>query len=502
MDMDIIGIIAGLVVGVSVTVILLKLFKPKIDASSIDILNKENAGKDSIIRSLEIENAKLESQFESLQSIKNKIESNLSEVEKSFELTSIQHASIKTKVENLEISNVELSKNSNTLTQQKESLQNEKSELSSKVSALEAINQNLQVQQKEIADVEKRFNTEFENIAGRLIKQNSESLTKNSSSSLNNILNPLKEDLERFKKNIDDKYLKEAESKASLKSEIESLVKLNEQLSDDAHNLTKALTGSNKHQGNWGEIVLERVLERSGLNKGSEYKLQEHITTADGSRRIPDAVVFLPDHKHIIIDSKVSLTAYQRMVNAGNSEVEKAELKLHVTSLKSHIKELGDKSYYDTKEFNSPDFTLMFLPIEASFSVALREDTELFNYAWERNIVIVSPTTLLATLRTIESTWKHERQTRNVLEIARVGGTLFDKFVGFVEDLKKIEKGIKQSQLAYDSAFNKLQSGKGNIIGQTERLKSLGAKAKKSLPSDVLDENFENAIETNTNEVI
>ncbi len=500
--MDIIGIISGLVVGVIVTVVLLKLFKPKNEASSMDTLRKENAEKESKIRTLEIETAKLESQLESLQFIKNKIEVTLTEVEKNHDSISIQHASLKTKVENLEHSNSELEKTSLRLAEQKEILQNEKSELSSKVSALEAINKNLEVQQKETADVEKRFNKEFENIAGRLIKQNSESLTQNSSSSLNNILNPLKEDLERFKKNIDDKYLKEAESKASLKTEIESLVKLNEQLSDDAHNLTKALTGSNKHQGNWGEIVLERVLERSGLNKGSEYKLQEHITTEDGSRRIPDAVVFLPDDKHIIIDSKVSLTAYQRMVNANSSEEEKAQLNLHVTSLKSHIKELGDKSYYDTKEFNSPDFTLLFLPIEASFSVALREDTELFNYAWERNIVIVSPTTLLATLRTIESTWKHERQTRNVLEIARVGGTLFDKFVGFIDDLKKIEKGIKQSQLAYDSAFNKLQSGKGNIIGQTERLKSLGAKAKKSLPSDVLDENFENAIEPNIDEAI
>jgi DNA recombination protein RmuC len=497
--MDIIETIVGLVIGVILTIVLLKLFRPKNDITK---LNKSNTEKDSNIRALEIENAKLESELSGLKSIKKKSETEFIEVKKNHDLISIQHAEINTKLKNALLINSDLVKSTNNLTQQKERLQNEKSELSSKVSALDTINNNLQTQQKEIADVEKRFNTEFENIAGRLIKQNSESLTQNSSNSLNNILNPLKEDLERFKKNIDDKYIKEAESKASLKTEIESLVKLNEQLSDDAHNLTRALTGNNKHQGNWGEIVLERVLERSGLNKGSEYKLQEHITTEDGTRRIPDAVVFLPDDKHIIIDSKVSLTAYQRMVNARNSEVEKTELKLHVSSLKSHIKELGDKSYYDTKQYNSPDFTLMFLPIEASFSVALREDTELFNYAWERNIVIVSPTTLLATLRTIESTWKHERQTRNVLEIARVGGTLFDKFAGFVEDLKKIEKGIKQSQTAYDSAFNKLQSGKGNIISQTERLKSLGAKAKKSLPSDVLDEKFENAIEKNTYEAI
>lgn len=494
-----VGIIVGILVGVILTIVLVKLLTPKNEDLDNSHLEQEIINKNELVRNLEIELAKKETSLTSVTQQKNELDSSLSEFEQNFNNVSIQHASLKEKVYSLEKVLETLNSGHDKLIISKDRLQEENIQLTSKVSSLETINNSLKAQQKEISDVEKRFNTEFENIAGRLIKQNTKSLNENSSNSLQNILNPLKEDLERFKQNIDDKYVKEAESKASLKTEIESLVKLNEQLSDDAHNLTKALTGNNKHQGNWGEIVLERVLERSGLNKDSEYKLQEHITTEDGARRIPDAVVFLPDDKHIIIDSKVSLTAYQRMVNADSPEVQAKELKLHVASLKGHIKELGDKNYFDTGAYNSPDFTLMFLPIEASFSIALREDTELFNYAWERNIVIVSPTTLLATLRTIESTWKHERQTKNVLEIARVGGTLYDKFAGFVDDLKKIEKGIKSSQTAYDSAFNKLQTGKGNIIGQTEKLKSLGAKAKKSLPSE-LTEQITEKIEAAPNE--
>jgi len=498
--MEIVGIIAGIVVGVIITFALVKLLSPKNEVANTSSLEKKIADHEQTIRNLEIEKATIQSERNTFKEQNVSLASSLTDLQNKFSAISSEHAAYKTMVANLESTNKALTEKNTNLTTKKESLTTEKTELSSQVASLKSINENLKTQQKEIANVEERFNKEFENIAGRLIKSNAESINIKSSESLNHILNPLKEDLERFKKNIDDKYVKEAEAKASLKTEIESLVKLNEQLSDDAHNLTKALTGNNKHQGNWGEIVLERVLERSGLNKDSEYKLQEHIVTEDGARRIPDAVIFLPDNKHIIIDSKVSLTAYQRMVNADNKEEQDHELKLHVASLKGHIKELGDKNYFDTKEFNSPDFTLMFLPIEASFSVALREDTELFNFAWERNIIIVSPTTLLATLRTIESTWKHERQTRNVLEIARVGGTLYDKFVGFVEDLKKIEKGIKLSQTAYDAAMNKLQSGKGNVIGQTERLKSLGAKARKSLPSELLEEQIGSSIETKTDE--
>ncbi len=498
--MDSLNILIGLITGVVITFILVKLLASKNETADTTTLERTISEKQDIIRNLEIEKATLQSELNSATEQKNKALSDLHESNLKVTSLTSENATLTNQEKNLTESNLELTHLKTTLTQQREQLLSEKSELSSQVAALTEINSNYKKQQKEIAEVEKRFSTEFENISARLIKENTKTLNESNSDSLKTVLDPLKENLENFKKNIDLKYVNEEKSKERLKTEIEQLVSLNKQLSDDTHNLTKALTGSNKHQGNWGEIILERVLERSGLNKGQEYKLQEHITSEDGSRRIPDAVVFLPDDKHIIIDSKVSLTAYQRMVNAEDEVSQLKELKLHVASLKSHIKELGEKTYYDTAEYNSPDFTLMFLPIEASFSVALREDTELFNFAWEKNIVIVSPTTLLATLRTIQSTWKHERQNRNVLEIARVGGTLYDKFVGLVEDLQKIEKGIKSSQSAYDAAFNKLSSGKGNVISQTEKLKSLGAKAKKALPSELIEEQNALFIESDSDE--
>jgi DNA recombination protein RmuC len=365
---------------------------------------------------------------------------------------------------------------------------------------LSANNAHLKKQNEESQNSQEKLKDEFELIASRIVEKNALAFNENSHRSLKIILDPLKEKMTAFEKEINDKYLAEAKDKASLKTEIVKLVELNTKLSDEANHLTNALKGGNKQQGNWGEVILEKVLERSGLEKGVEFSTQHHIKTEDGSVRIPDAVVFLPENKHIIIDSKVSLVAYERMVNA-NSEVERlSHLKDHMVSLKSHIKELSEKRYFNSKELNSPEFTLLFIPIESSFSMTLKEDSELFHYGWDRNIILVSPTTLLATLRTVASIWKHDKQTRHVLEIAKEGGALHDKFVAFVEDLQKIEKNIHQSQAAYDSAFNKLSSGKGNLVNRTNKLKILGAKAQKALSSDLV-ENAENSeIENLSNE--
>ena len=363
-----------------------------------------------------------------------------------------------------------------------------------------ANNQSLETQQEENLKVQEHFKKEFELIAHRVLEKNAQSFNENSQVSLKNILDPLKEKMMDFEKEINNKYVNEAKDKASLKTEIAKLVELNTKLSDEAHQLTSALKGNNKQQGQWGEIILEKVLERSGLEKGLEFKTQHHVTNEEGKAQYPDAVVFLPDNKHIIIDSKVSLTAYERMINASNEKEKQDQLKLHIASLKSHIKELSNKKYFTTKELNSPEFTLLFLPIEASFSLVLKEDTELFHYGWDRNIIIVSPTTLLATLRTIASTWKHDKQTRHVLEIAKEGGALHDKFVAFIDDLQKIERTINQSQTAYNSAFNKLSSGKGNIISRTHKLTVLGAKATKSIPSNLVDIAIDSDIENQINE--
>ena len=272
-----------------------------------------------------------------------------------------------------------------------------------------------------------------------------------------------------------------------MQAEIKKLYDLNSKISEDANNLTKALKGDVKKQGNWGEVVLERILENSGLEKDREYKTQVSITGESGTRYQPDVVIYLPENKHVIIDSKVSLVAYENLVNATESEDQERFMKEHIRSIKSHIKELSDKQYFKLDGLNSPEYVLMFLPIEASFSIAVREDTELFSYAWDNKIVIVSPSTLIATLLTISSIWRQENQTRNAMEIARKSGDLYDKFVGLMEDLVDLGKKLKTTQAAYENSMNKLVDGKGNLIRRTEELKTLGAKASKSLPTNLLD---------------
>jgi DNA recombination protein RmuC len=287
------------------------------------------------------------------------------------------------------------------------------------------------------------------------------------------ILNPLKENLKAFEDKVEKVYNMEAAERNTLKGVITQLMDLNKQISDEAQNLTKALKGDNKKQGNWGEVILERVLERSGLVKDQEYRIQAALQTSDGTRYQPDVIIDLPDEKHLIIDSKVSLIAYEKLV--------KLFAKAHVESIRGHVAGLSAKKYHDLYKINSPDFVLLFVPIESSFSIAVQLDGELFNYAWDRKVVIVSPSTLLATLRTIASMWKQERQNRNVLEIARLSGDMYDKFVGFLGDMDSIGKNINQTQSAYNNAINKLSEGRGNLTTTAEKIKKLGAKADKQI---------------------
>lgn len=350
------------------------------------------------------------------------------------------------------------------------------------------LREKLQMQKQEMEELQKKFTTEFENIANRILKRNSAEFTETNQKNINDILLPLKEKIQLFEKKVEDTYEKGLKDQTDLKVELKKLHDLNEKISDDARNLTKALKADSKTQGNWGELVLERILERSGLQKGREYNTQVTDRNQDGDTIKPDVVISLPDQKHIIIDSKVSLTAYEKFVNA-TSEAETGQaLKEHILSLKSHIKGLGEKHYPTAKGLNTPDFVLMFLPIESSFGVAVEEDKEIFNFAWERNIVVVSPSTLLATLRTIASIWKQENQTRNALEIARQGGFLYDKFVSFVGDLEKVGSSIESTRKNYDLAFNKLKDGRGNLIRSAEKLKELGAKTSKELPQGLIEE--------------
>ncbi len=361
-------------------------------------------------------------------------------------------------------------------------------QLSSQYAVLQTQNthlsERLDTQKKELTELQQHFTKEFENIANRILKQNSSDFTDVNVKHLTDIVNPLKDKISLFEKKVEDAYDKELRDKLSLREEVRKLTELNTRISEEATNLTKALKGDVKKQGNWGEIVLERVLERSGLRKGIEYTREEQIEGDVGQVYRPDVIVHLPDNKHIIVDSKVSLLAYENFVNANDDEKD-AYLKAHIVSLRNHIKGLGEKCYQNSPTLNSPDFVLMFLPIEGSFSVALQFDNELYSFAWDRKIVVVSPTTLLATLRTIASIWKQENQTKNAQEIARLGGALYDKLVGCVEDLNKVKLNIDRASASHNDAMKKLQLGAGNVFVTAEKMKQLGAKTSKQLPEDL-----------------
>lgn len=360
-------------------------------------------------------------------------------------------------------------------------------ELATQITINKGLEEKLNTQKAEIDSIQKTFTAEFENLANKILEDKSKKFTEQNKTNLENILNPLKENITKFEKKVDDTYKAEASERNSLKGEIKALVTLNKQISEEANNLAKALKGDTKKQGNWGEIILEKVLERSGLQKGVEYEMQVSIITEDGKRVQPDVIINLPDKKHIIIDSKVSLVAYESFVNAQTDEERERNLLAHITSVKNHIKGLSEKNYQALEQLDTPDFVLLFMPIESSFSLAVQADNELFNYAWERKIVIVSPSTLLATLHTIASIWKQERQTKNAIEIAKQSGDLYDKFVGFAEDLLSVGKKMNEAKNSYDDAMNKLSKGAGNLVRRVDKIKELGAKASKSIPGPLLE---------------
>lgn len=360
-------------------------------------------------------------------------------------------------------------------------------QLAAAVKENENLLQKLTEQKAELEQLNQRFTREFENLANRILDEKSQKFTEQNRSNLDIILNPFKEKLREFEQKVDQAYKAESTERITLKAEIKNLIDLNKQISEEANNLATALKGDNKQQGNWGEMVLEKILERSGLIEGTEYKTQVTDTNVQGDKIKPDVVIFLPDNKHIIVDSKVSLVAYNNCVNAATDEERARYLKLHIESLRSHVKLLSDKGYQTASGLESPDFVLLFVPIESSFSLAVQGDAELFNFAWDRKIVIVSPSTLLATLRTIASIWKQERQTRNALEIAEEGGRLYDKFVGFYEDLVKVGKKMDDAKEDYKEAMKKLYEGTGNLVRRAEKMKELGAKTSKQLPQALID---------------
>ncbi|WP_341220600.1 DNA recombination protein RmuC [Polaribacter atrinae] len=369
-------------------------------------------------------------------------------------------------------------------------IQKEKENLISDKTRLETefknVSEKLENNKNEVEKLQEKFTNNFEVLANKILEEKSTKFTQQNKENLKIILNPLQEKIKIFEDKVDKTHKESIDYHAALRQQILGLKETNLQMSKETINLTKALKGDNKTQGNWGELVLERVLEKSGLEKDREYYVQQSFTNEDGNRILPDVVIHLPDNKKMIVDSKVSLTAYEQFVNEEDETLKAQFLKEHVASLRRHVEQLSAKKYEDIYKIESPDFVLLFIPIEPAFAVAINSDNHLYNKAFEKNIVIVTPTTLLATLRTIDSMWNNEKQQRNALEIARQAGALYDKFNGLLNDLIGIGKRIDDSKSEYSNAMNKLFEGRGNLITSVEKLKKMGAKAKKAIPENII----------------
>jgi len=378
---------------------------------------------------------------------------------------------------------------------EKETIRSEKEVLVIQLSKKETDFENLwernKEQKEEVNQLQEKFTKEFENLANKILEEKTSKFTEQNKENLKNILTPLQDKIHLFEKKVEDTHKESIDYHAALRQQILGLREMNEQMSKETLNLTKALKGDSKMQGNWGELILERVLEKSGLEKGREYEVQQSFVTEDGSRVQPDVVINLPDGKKMIVDSKVSLTAYERFINEEDEDTKASFLKEHVSSIRRHVEQLSSKNYHDLYQIESPDFVLLFIPMEPAFALALNEDNSLYNKAFEKNIVIVTPSTLLATLRTIDSMWANQKQQENAYEIARQAGALYDKFEGFVSDLVKIGKKMEEAKTEYGNAMNKLVEGKGNLITSVEKLKKMGAKAKKALPENILNRALE-----------
>lgn len=383
----------------------------------------------------------------------------------------------------------ELRENISKIETDREAIREEKeflnAELSRRISEYQNLEKVTLKRDEEFAKQQEQLRKDFELMASKILEEKSEKFTLQNKENIKNILNPLEEKIKTFEKKVEDTQKESISMHSALKEQLLGLKDLNQQMAKEATNLTKALKGDSKTQGNWGELVLERVLEKSGLEKDREYFVQQNFQREDGTRVMPDVVLHLPDGKKMIIDSKVSLTDYERLVNAEDEE-RAFFLKAHVNSIKRHVDQLSAKNYQDLYDIESPDFVLMFIPIEPAFAVAINDDNSLYNKAFEQNIVIVTPSTLLATLRTIDSMWNNEKQQQNAIEIAKQAGALYDKFEGLVFDLTGVGKKIDAAKSDYSAAMNKLVDGKGNLISRVEKIKKLGAKANKALPESIV----------------
>jgi len=394
-------------------------------------------------------------------------------------------------------SNLEnLSIQSQTIHKQQELLEENQQQLNkllSEISKLEAYNdglhEKLETNKSEVEEIRKKSLLEFESVANKLLEEKTAKFSLSNKENMEQILNPLKENIVDFKKKVEETYDRESKERFSLEARIKELVTLNNQISKDANNLTNALKGQAKTQGNWGEMILENILEYSGLVKNREYFLQESYTDESGKRKQPDVIIKYPGDRHIIVDSKVSLTAYERFANEEDVEAQKLYLAEHIRSIKTHIDELSKKEYDSIEK--SLDFVMLFVPIEPAFMTAIHFDQQLWNYAYKKRILLISPTNLIAALKMVADIWKREHQNANAMNIAKMGQLLYEKFAGFIGDMEDVGNSLGKASEKYEQAMGKLSTGKGNLIGQAERLKKLGISTKKELPEKFLFENEE-----------
>lgn len=364
-------------------------------------------------------------------------------------------------------------------------------ELSTKEADYKNLSEKLNEQKSDIEKIQEKFNISFKNLANEILEEKTQKFTEQNSIKLNEILKPLNEKIKDFEKKVEETYDKESKQRFSLQEEVKRLAELNQKVSQEAHNLTTALKGQSKTQGNWGEIILESILEKSGLAKDREYYVQSSFTTEEGKRLQPDVVVHYPGERYIIIDAKVSLVAYERYSSAETEMEREVAYKEHILSIKNHISELSAKNYQNLYQLKSLDFVMMFLPIEPAYLIAIQKDPELWNFAYQKRILLISPTNLIAALKMIATLWQQENQNKNALDIAEQSGALYDKFVALVEDLIDVGKKIEATQTGYKNAMNKLHEGKGNLVKRAEDIRKMGAKTKKNLPQSLVDRAIE-----------
>jgi DNA recombination protein RmuC len=361
------------------------------------------------------------------------------------------------------------------------------SQLSARNAEYNSLIEKLREQKADLENLQERFRNEFRNLANEILEEKSKRFTEQNRTKLEELLKPLGEKIRDFEKKVEETYDRESKQRFSLEKEIRNLAELNTQISKEANNLTNALKGQAKTQGNWGEIVLETILEKSGLTRDREFFIQPSFVNETGKRLQPDVVIVYPGERHVVIDSKVSLVAYERYAAAEQPEEQETYAREHLLSVRTHINELSGKNYQDIYTLKSLDFVMLFMPIEPAYLLAMQSDPNLWNYAYERRILLISPTNLIAALRMIANLWRVEYQNKNVQEIARQSGELYDKFVGFLEDLQDIGNKLDATHKAFDASMNKLSSGKGNLIRRVENIRSLGSKTSKEIPRSMLE---------------